>query len=101
MNPITAQAFDAKVANLKLSEPVRAAIRAHLVDGLPVLEACATFRISTAGFYRAARAVQPAADPTKTTRMAFVVPDHRVDELRQRVAWQLAQWAEQDTNKGE
>lgn len=100
MNPMTVQAFDAATANLRLTDPVREACRAHMVDGRPVLEVCAQYRVSTAGFYRAANAIQPRSEAdTPTSRLVFVVPDHHVDELRARVAWQLAKWRDEDAAK--
>uniref|UniRef100_A0A6M3X402 Uncharacterized protein n=1 Tax=viral metagenome TaxID=1070528 RepID=A0A6M3X402_9ZZZZ len=92
MLPITAAKFDKISLHLKLEENMRDALRGHLVDGLPIVDMMAKYRVSQSGFYAAAARLQNHMPERKLKRIVLMVPEERADELRAKVAWQIAQW---------
>jgi len=92
MLPITAAKFDKLAPQLKLEESMRAALRGHLVEGLPIVDMMAKYRVSQSGFYAAAARLQNHMPERKLKRIVLMVPEERADELRAKVAWQIAKW---------
>lgn len=95
MIPVTAERFASLSEALNLTEPMRQALREHLVEGVPIVEVMARHHVSQSGFYAAAGRVQAILNYDAESRIVLVVHANDAAEIRRLVARQCAIWAEQ------
>lgn len=79
------------------SPPVLAALRAVLVDGVPMAKAARANGVSRSGLYRALEV--HADSPHNLEAVAVMCPAHRAEQLRSLIGKQLAIWAAKDAEQ--